>query len=126
MRHNIMKAIIISVLISLSIVSLEIDIRSSLNNEVHAIDKYEFENPFKVSVSPDFKSKDQVKMSWSDNEKVDKILIIENEQDNIIKEVKINNQKEITVSGLQNGMYEVQFFYKKNLLATHQIKINKE
>jgi len=126
MRHNIMKAIIISVLISLSVVSLEIDIRSSLNNEVHAIDKYEFENPFKVSVSLDSKSKDQVKMSWSDNENVDKILIIENGQDNIIKEIKINNQKEITVSGLQNGMYEVQFFYKKNLLATHQIKIIKE
>ena len=118
-----MKAIIISVLVSLSIVSLEIDIRSSLNNEVHAIDKYEFEDPFKVSISPDSNSKDQIKISWSDNENVDKILIMENGQDELKREIKINNQKEITVSELQNGMYEVQFFYKKNLLATHQIKI---
>jgi hypothetical protein len=121
-----MKAIIISVLISLAIVSLEIDIRSSLNNEAHSIDMYEFKNSFKVSISPDSKSKDQLKISWSDNEKLDKILIFENGHDDLIREIKINNQKEITVSDLQNGMYEVQFFYTQNLLATHQIKINKE
>ena len=71
-----MKAIIISVLVSLSIVSLEVDIRSSINITDHAVEEYEFEKPIKVVISAYSKTTKQVIMTWSDYQMVDQVLLI--------------------------------------------------
>ncbi len=81
--------------------------------------------PFKALIYPNPSFTGKVKMSWLDNQNVDKIILIPDNFDNVV-EMNIKDAKEITINNLENGHYFVKFYFNQQLLATQKLKVIKE
>ena len=81
--------------------------------------------PFKARIYPNPSLTGKVKMSWLDNQNVDKILLLPDNFDNFVK-IDVKDVKEITIDNLENGYYYVKFYFNQELLATQKLKVIKE
>ena len=81
--------------------------------------------PFKALIYPNPSLTGKVKMSWLDNQNVDKILLLPDNFDNFVK-IDVKDVKEITIDNLENGYYYVKFYFNQELLATQKLKVIKE
>ena len=80
---------------------------------------------FKALIYPNPSFTGKVKMTWNDDQNVDRILLMRVGWDDVT-EISINHQKEITIEGLMEGDYYVKFFYNSELLATQKLTVIKE
>ncbi len=80
---------------------------------------------FKALIYPNPSFTGKVKMTWNDDQNVDRILLMRVGWDDVT-EISINHQKEITIDGLMEGGYYVKFFYNSELLATQKLTVIKE
>ena len=81
--------------------------------------------PFKALIYPNPSFTGKVKMSWLDNQNVDKIILLPDNFDNTV-EINVKDVKEITIDSLENGHYYVKFYFNQQLLATQKLKVMKE
>ena len=81
--------------------------------------------PFKALIYPNPSFAGKVKMSWLDNQNVDKIILLPDNFDNVV-EIDVKDVKEITIDNLENGYYFVKFYFNQQLLATQKLKVMKE
>ena len=81
--------------------------------------------PFKALIYPNPSLTGKVKMSWLDNQNVDKILLLPDNFDNFVK-IDVKDVKEITIDNLENGYYYVKFYFNQELLATQKLMVIKE
>lgn len=81
--------------------------------------------PFKALIYPNPSLTGKVKMSWLDNQNVDKIILLPDNFDNFVK-IDVKDVKEITIDNLENGYYYVKFYFNQELLATQKLKVIKE
>ena len=63
-------------------------------------------------------------MDWSDEQKIDQIIIMAQGQDNTLK-FFVKQQSELTVDGLENGKYFIRFYNNNKLLGIKQLKVMK-
>ena len=94
-----------------------------IDDIVNPID--EAAEPFKALIYPNPSLTGKVKMSWLDNQNVDKILLLPDNFDNVV-EIHVKDAKEITIDSLENGHYYVKFYFNQQLLATQKLKVMKE
>ena len=81
--------------------------------------------PFKALIYPNPSLTGKVKMSWLDNQNVDKIILLPDNFDNFVK-IDVKDVKEITIDNLENGYYYVKFYFNQELLATQKLMVIKE
>ena len=86
---------------------------------------YNNSEQFKALIYPNPSFTGKVKMTWNDDQNVDRILLMRVGWDDVT-EISINHQKEITIEGLMEGDYYVKFFYNSELLATQKLTVIKE
>ena len=94
-----------------------------IDDIVNPID--EAAEPFKALIYPNPSFTGKVKMSWLDNQNVDKIILLPDNFDNVV-EIDVKDVKEITIDSLENGYYFVKFYFNQQLLATQKLKVIKE
>jgi len=80
---------------------------------------------FKALIYPNPSFTGKVKMTWQDDQNVDRILLMRVGWDDVM-EINIQDQKEITIDSLMEGDYYVNFFYYSELLATQKLTVIKE
>jgi hypothetical protein len=81
-------------------------------------------NALKVKIYPNPSLTGKVKMMWSDAQQIDQIIILSQVQDQTLS-FYVKNQNELTVDGLENGKYFVQFYSQQKLKGIKQIKVIK-
>ena len=79
---------------------------------------------FKVKIYPNPSTTGKIKIDWSDEQKIDQIIILAQGQDNTLK-FFVKQQSELTVDGLENGKYFIRFYNNNKLLGIKQVKVMK-
>ena len=78
----------------------------------------------KVKIYPNPSTTGKIKMDWSDEQKIDQIIILAQGQDNTLK-FFVKQQSDLTVDGLENGKYFIRFYNNNKLLGIKQVKVMK-
>ncbi len=81
--------------------------------------------PFKALIYPNPSYTGKVKITWMDDQELDQVFFMKLGWDEIL-EINVQDQHEITVDNLLDGLYYVKFFNKGKLLATQKLTIIKE